>query len=60
MTTPDPRYVRSPDGTYIAYAVVGAGPVDIAWQFDFFGNLDCAGDSPLDAAWCEGLASWGG
>ncbi len=59
MTTPDPRYVRTPDGTYIAYAVVGAGPVDIAWQFDFFGNLDCAWDSPMGAAWYDALASLG-
>jgi class 3 adenylate cyclase/pimeloyl-ACP methyl ester carboxylesterase len=59
VTTPDPRYVRSPDGTYIAYLVVGAGPVDIAWQFDFFGNLDCAWDSPTDGAWYEALASFG-
>jgi class 3 adenylate cyclase/pimeloyl-ACP methyl ester carboxylesterase len=55
---PDPRYVRTPDGTYIAYQIIGDGPVDIAWQLDYVGNLDCAWDSPLDSALYEGLSSF--
>jgi class 3 adenylate cyclase/pimeloyl-ACP methyl ester carboxylesterase len=59
MDIPDPRYVKTDDGTYIAYQVVGDGPVDIAWQFDFGGNLDVWWDSAWDRAWFEGLASFG-
>ena len=36
MEVPDPRYVKTEDGAYIAYQVVGDGPVDFAWQFDFW------------------------
>jgi hypothetical protein len=40
MEIPDPQYVRTSDGAYIAYQVVGDGPVDIALQLDFGTNLD--------------------
>lgn len=59
MDIPDPRYVKTDDGAYIAYQVVGDGPVDIAWQFDFGGNLDVWWESAWDRAWFEGLASFG-
>lgn len=55
---PDPQYARTDDGAYIAYQVVGDGPVDIAWQFDFFGNLDTVWDGSYDSVWFEGLASF--
>ncbi len=50
---PDPRYVRTDDGTYLAYQVVGDGPVDIAWQLDH--NMDCVWESPYTRAW---LGAW--
>ncbi len=59
MEIPDPRYAKTEDGAYIAYQVVGDGPVDIAWQFDFYGNIDALWDSPFDRGWFEGLASFG-
>ena len=59
MDVPDPRYVMTEDGAYIAYQVVGDGPVDIAWQFDFYGNIDLTWDGPVDRAWFEGLAAFG-
>jgi class 3 adenylate cyclase len=59
MEIPDPRYVKTDDGVYIAYQVVGEGPVDIAWQFDFGGNLDVWWEYPWDRDWFEGLASFG-
>jgi len=31
MSTAEERYARAADGTYIAYQVVGDGPIDIAW-----------------------------
>jgi len=54
----DVRYARTPDGAYIAYQVLGDGPVDLAWQFDFYGNIDVSRESPFEAAWQVGLASF--
>ncbi len=58
MEIPDPEYVVTPDGAYIAYQVVGDGPVDIAWQIDFFGHLDTVWGGSYDTIWFEGLASF--
>ncbi len=59
MKIPEPRYVRTQDGTYIAYQVVGDGLIDIAWQFDWCGHLDCVWERPFHAPWFEALASFG-
>jgi hypothetical protein len=40
VDVPIPQYAKAADGAFIAYQVVGDGPVDIAWQFDFGWNLD--------------------
>jgi class 3 adenylate cyclase len=56
---PDPRYLKTRDGVYVAYHVVGEGPVDIAWQLDFGGNLDVWWESEWIRGWFEGLASFG-
>jgi len=59
MTTiPDPEYLKTDDGALIAYHVVGHGPVDIAWQLDFIGNLDFWWEAPETGTWFEGLASF--
>ena len=35
------RYLRTIDGVYVAYQVVGSGPVDVAVDFHHFaGNVD--------------------
>jgi len=47
------------DGAYIAYQVVGDGPVDVAWLFDYTGNLDCYWEHFGQREWFEGLASFG-
>jgi class 3 adenylate cyclase len=57
VQTAETRYARAPDGTYLAYQVVGDGPVDLVWQFDFFGNVDIAWEIPDWAAWFTRLAS---
>ena len=44
---PETQYAMTPDGIYIAYQVVGEGPVDVAWQLDFVGNVDLMWESPL-------------
>ncbi len=33
-------YARAEDGAYIAYATLGEGPIDLVWQFDWFGSID--------------------
>jgi hypothetical protein len=58
MEIPDPQYVKTGDGAYIACQVVGDGPVDIAWQTDFAGNLDVWWELEWDRAWLEGLAGF--
>lgn len=58
MEIPDPEYLKTDDGVYIAYQVVGHGPVDIAWQLDFIGNLDFWWEAPETGAWFEELSSF--
>jgi class 3 adenylate cyclase len=58
MEIPDPMYVKTEDGAYIAYQVVGDGPVDIAWQLEYWGNIDAWWDMPLDGGWFKGLAGF--
>jgi class 3 adenylate cyclase/pimeloyl-ACP methyl ester carboxylesterase len=55
---PDVEFTQASDGAYIAYQVVGEGSVDLAWQFDFFGNIDAQWESPSEAAWMTGLAAF--
>jgi class 3 adenylate cyclase/pimeloyl-ACP methyl ester carboxylesterase len=57
VDTPDPRYVKTADGAYIAYQVVGDGPIDIAWDFADFGNIDTEWEGPW-TPWYRGLASF--
>jgi hypothetical protein len=49
--------VKTPDGAYIAYQVVGGG-LSTSWQFDFWGNIDVWWENPLDR-WFESLARMG-
>jgi class 3 adenylate cyclase len=45
--TRETRYVKTADGVYIAYQVVGSGPVDFAIDFHAFaGNVDLIWDEP--------------
>ncbi len=55
---PEARYVRVSDGTYIAYATLGDGPIDIAWQPDIYSNIDAIWHVPKMAAWFRGLAAF--
>ena len=58
MSTPDTRYAKTADGVYIAYQTLGEGPVDIAWQFEWLGNVDTIWQAPQYAEWFRGLASF--
>ena len=43
-------YARAGDGAYVAYATLGDGPIDLVWQFDWFGSIDVilrSGFAPL-------------
>jgi class 3 adenylate cyclase len=42
----DTRYARAPDGAYIAFQTTGDEPIDLAWQFDWLGNVDLIWEAP--------------
>jgi pimeloyl-ACP methyl ester carboxylesterase len=47
MGKQDTRYLRTSDGIYIAYQVVGSGSVDVAIDFHHFaGNVDLIWEEP--------------
>jgi class 3 adenylate cyclase/pimeloyl-ACP methyl ester carboxylesterase len=50
-------YARALDGAYIAYQVVGEGPLVVAFQFDVLGGLNSVWDGPM-GDWFEGLAGF--
>ena len=43
---PGTRYAKAPDGTSIAYQVVGDGPVDLVYASGIWSNLDLTWTSP--------------
>lgn len=51
-------YAVAPDGAYIAYQTLGDGPVDIVWQFDWFGNIDLMWEWGEVREWLLGLAAF--
>ena len=55
----DVRYAETPDGMYIAYGVAGDGPIDIVWQFEFFGNIDVMWERPTWGPMFRALAEMG-
>jgi class 3 adenylate cyclase/pimeloyl-ACP methyl ester carboxylesterase len=54
----DTNYAVTPDGAYIAYQVVGDGPIDIVWQLDWPGNIDIEGEDPVIGVWIHEVASF--
>ncbi|MGA9161230.1 MAG: adenylate/guanylate cyclase domain-containing protein [Actinomycetota bacterium] len=55
---PETRYAKTSDGVYIAYQVVGQGPVDVAWQPDFIGNVDVMWEDPVAGPLFRGISSF--
>ena len=51
-------YARAPDGAYIAYLTVGDGPIDLVWQFDWFGNVEAIWELPEFTQLFSGLATF--
>jgi class 3 adenylate cyclase/pimeloyl-ACP methyl ester carboxylesterase len=58
MDTLDTHYAVTPDGVYIAYQIMGDGPIDVVWQSDWPGNIDLDREAPLLSSWFEELASF--
>jgi class 3 adenylate cyclase len=57
VKSPETRYVVTPDGVHLAYQVIGDGPVDFAWQFDLFGNVDLVWQTRF-GDWLRDLATF--
>src|SRR5262245_55433360 len=57
VETPETRYAKTNDGVYIAYQVVGGGPVDVAWQFDWLGYVDLVWEVPMFWKGLGGIAA---
>ena len=54
----DTHYAVTPDDVYIAYQVMGDGPIDVVWQSDWPGNIDMEQEGPISKVWFEELASF--
>ena len=55
----DTFYARTPDGIYLAYQVVGEGPIDFVWQPDWPGNIDMEWEFASTRNGIIGLAKFG-
>ena len=58
MDTPETRYATAPDGTSIAYQVVGGGPVDLVYACGIWSNVELMWEEPRWAHFLERLASF--
>jgi class 3 adenylate cyclase len=54
----DGHYATTPDGVYIAYQIIGDGPIDLVWQADWPGNIDIEQEDPVVDLWLRELASF--
>ena len=48
----DVKYARAADGTHVAYAVFGTGPIDLVYSFGYLSNIDAS------AQWADQAALW--
>src|SRR5437870_753035 len=58
MESSEPRYAKTIDGTHIAYAVMGDGPIDLVYAFGYLSNIDADAEVPFHAAFRRRLASF--
>jgi class 3 adenylate cyclase len=58
MEIPDTHYAITPDGVYIAYQVIGDGPIDVVWQPDWPGNIDMEWEDELSLLWNREVTSF--
>ncbi|MGZ8600742.1 MAG: alpha/beta fold hydrolase, partial [Actinomycetota bacterium] len=57
MDAPGTRYAKAPDGTSIAYQVIGDGPVTLAYSGGIWSNVDLMWEEPAWAHFLERLAA---
>ena len=53
---PQTRYAKAPDGTSIAYQVVGDGPVDLVYATGIWSNVEIMWEHPFWAHFLKRLA----
>ena len=59
MQPPETRYAKTPDGVYLAFQVVGDGPVDVACGFNSDeGNVDLIWEEPDWSPFLAGTAEF--
>ena len=58
--SPETRYATAPDGTSIAYQVVGGGPVDLVYACGIWSNIELMWEGPRWRHFLERLASFSG
>ena len=51
-------YAQAEDGVFLAYQVIGDGPIDVLYQPDWPGNLDMEWEWPAFAAFLEGMGAF--
>lgn len=54
----DVRYAKAADGTNIAYAELGDGPIDIVYSFGYLSNIDAFSEQEEHISLWRGLASF--
>lgn len=47
MNLPEAKYVKAPDGAWIAYYVLGEAPLDLVWMTGFVGDWEIVWEHPL-------------
>jgi class 3 adenylate cyclase len=58
MKIPDTRYAETSDGVYVAYQVLGKGPIDLVFAFGWLNNVDSARSIPEIASFYRHLAAF--
>lgn len=58
MDVPEARYARAPDGTSIAYQVIGSGSADIVYSAGIFSNVEMMWEIPEWERFLRRLASF--
>jgi len=58
VAIPETRYAKAPDGTSIAYQVVGDGPVDLVYASGIWSNVELMWEDPSWAHFLERLAKF--
>ena len=58
MNLPETRYAKAPDGTFIAYQVIGDGPVDLVSAAGIWSNVEVMWEHPPWAHFLTRLAKF--